>query len=149
MTIFLLYLWLKLDTISAIFGWSSFFILVAMAFAIGGATINWVDSTNYGKSKEDVAEALRLRDYWYKRAKIFVPIGVFLAFMSHMIPSQREGAYLIAGYAGLKLAETPEMSKLTEVVRLKVGNYLDDELNAARAEAAKKIKDAASAAVSK
>lgn len=133
MTLFLLYLWLKLDQfhdmLSGFIGFCvittiiSLFILIVV---LGGDT----------------------KDPWYQRIvrfpKWLFPIGIFLILLNVFLPTQRQGAYLIAGYAGMKLVETPEMGKLTELVRLKVGNYLDDELVAAKADAVKAVASAVS-----
>lgn len=135
MTLFLLYLWLKLDffingltAISIICFVGSFF---SIAFLMGAAGDFDPSVSCYQVGKRIIKWAL--------------PIGVSCFLISGLLPSQKQGAYLIAGYAGLKLVETPEMGKLSELVRLKVGNYLDEGLEAAKNEATKGTQAAASA----
>lgn len=149
MTLFLLYLWLKLDTFSLFLGWITFFCIVIPAIGVIISALAINENLGYPRNEADAEKWRLTRKAWEKRIKYFAPVAMLTLTINVAMPTQKEGAYLIAGYAGLKLAETPEMGKLAEVVRLKVGNYLDDELTAARSEAAKKIKDAASATINK
>jgi hypothetical protein len=141
MTLFLLYLWLKLDTFSTIS------IISAIALFVGPGVLwfyNADASTDGFRAETSKAVFRAAADKWRLLFRKTVWFSFFFAFVAVVIPTQRQGAYLIAGYAGLKLAETPEMSKLAELVRLKVGNYLDDELKSAQAEAQAAIASAVS-----
>lgn len=126
MTLFLLYLWLKLEAIHITLGICTggvIFVTFLGALLTGDYEPNWD---------------------WIKRMKRWLIAAFLLTIVNVALPTQKEGAYLIAGYAGMKLVETPEMGKLTELVRLKVGNYLDDELTAAKAQAQKAVASAVS-----
>lgn len=138
MTLFLLYLWLKLDEFAVLLGLLTFFSLFIPLLGIAicaGSMDGFIRPETRAKWEAG-------RNRWFSAGKIVWPISLFLFCIWVALPTQRQGAYLIAGYAGLKLAETPEMSKLTELVRLKVGNYLDDELAVAKAEAQKAVASA-------
>lgn len=123
MTLFLLYLWLKLDTFHDLLSGLTGACVVVSVLTIVTCLIN-IDNAD-----ESWHKMLRRIPKW------LIPLGIFFIFVNVALPTQKQGAYLIAGYAGLKLTETPEMGKLTELVRLKVGNYLDDELKSAKAQA--------------
>lgn len=139
MTIFLLYLWLKLDSLSILF--------VVLAIALAGIpalvfAVNKDTATTSYNPKEERDAAAIVANRWFKLWKKTGALALSFVIIAIALPTQKQGAYLIAGYAGLKLAETPEMGKLTELVRLKVGNYLDDELKDARAQAAAAVASA-------
>jgi|ERR1700756_2298503 len=141
MTLFLLYLWLKLDTFTTV----SVVLAIGLTVIPGFAWLLANDSANASwKTEEAKARYRAIATTWLNVFKRTIWFSFLFLFLAVSLPSQKQGAYLIAGYAGLKLAETPEMGKLAELVRLKVGNYLDDELKSARAEAAKSIASAVS-----
>jgi hypothetical protein len=138
MNLFLLYLWLKLDLIRdlIIFG--------GVALIGFGCTWYLIWRNNYGNEdkKPDSDDHYYKRRTWYlkenacrrfaqrNRSKWYVGwyLGGIIFFLGLLIPSQEDSAYLVAGYAGMQIAQSTEMSKVTELLRLKVNSYLDKQI---------------------
>ena len=57
-----------------------------------------------------------------------IPLFLSLGFLITIIPNQIQTAVLVAGHYALKMANTPEASKVMSVLRKKANEYLDQQL---------------------
>lgn len=115
MELFVLYLWLKLDTINLL-GQN----LIPMAVICLGVLTFWF----FVCTVENKPQYKPKKWLWFL-ATFLLSIGVFL---STVLPSSKQMAYLVGGHFALKAAETPEAAKIVQVLRKKANEFLDDQL---------------------
>jgi hypothetical protein len=131
MELFLLYVWMKLTTIQVVLGLS---IATGCAVALGCFIALMDDSVPqryiYDTREEWEAAVKEKKEKTtpYKllqRLRWIIPAMVALLLV---IPSQTQTAVLVAGYYALRMADSPEASKVVQVLRKKANEYLDEEL---------------------
>lgn len=108
MELFLLYLWLKLNSI---IGAS-----IGLAIAACGATL-------FGLMWWSV-ERNRLMPHFKKAVAAIIALFA----MAVLLPSKTDVAILVGGHYALKMADTPEAAKVMSVLRLKANELLDEQL---------------------
>lgn len=118
MELFLLYLWLKVDTFIGFF--STLGIISTNLFVI---TLGWslqVDSWEDGY-KAGVTFRTKLWKRW-----ILLPISCLA--LATLLPSKTDIAVLVGGSYALDVAKSPEAAKLMTVIRGKANEILDQQI---------------------
>lgn len=132
MELFLLYVWMKLSTILVVLGIFIAAGVVAVLFC--AAALLDDDSVpkryNYDTREEweTAVEAHKKNRGPYRllqRLKWAIPALIALFVV---MPSQTQTAALVAGHYALRMADSPEASKVMQVLRKKANEYLDEEL---------------------
>lgn len=116
MEVFLVYLWLKLDSIMGFF-WVA---LIALAVACMFTVIAWgVESTfNYERAQG-------YRKTFFKLLKYGFPLVVIPLIT---LPTSNQAAVLVGTHYAVKLAESPEGLKVQSLIRKKANEFLDEQL---------------------
>ena len=131
MELLLLYLWMKLPTIQVVLG---IFIAAGVVAVLFCASTLLDDSVpkryNYDTREEweTAVEAKKKNRGPYRllqRLKWAIPALIALFVV---MPSQTQTAVLVAGHYALRMADSPEASKVMQVLRKKANEYLDEEL---------------------
>lgn len=113
MELFLLYFWLKLDTISN-------------AFLIAGVLTIILIFKRVIMNK-DIREP---KDIVFTRSDTIWALLAFSFFLtSNLLPSKKDMAILIGAHYAIKVASTPEADKAFALLRQKVNEVLDEELS--------------------
>ena len=135
MELFLLYVWMKLSTIQVVLG---IFIAAGVVAVLFCAATLLDDSVpkryNYDTREEweTAVEAKKKNRGPYRllqRLKWAIPALIALFVV---MPSQTQTAVLVAGHYALRMADSPEASKVMQVLRKKANEYLDEELKEVR-----------------
>ena len=131
MELFLLYVWMKLSTILVVLG----IFIAAGVVAVLFCVITLLDDSvpkryNYDTREEweTAVEAKKKNRGPYRllqRLKWAIPALIALFVV---MPSQTQTAVLVAGHYALRMADSPEASKVMQVLRKKANEYLDEEL---------------------
>lgn len=131
MELFLLYVWMKLSTIQVVLG----IFIAAGVVAVLFCAIHLLDDSvpkryNYDTREEweTAVEAKKKNRGPYRllqRLKWAIPALIALFVV---MPSQTQTAVLVARHYALRMADSPEASKVTQVLRKKANEYLDEEL---------------------
>ena len=108
MELLLLYLWMKLPTLAVLNG-VAILLCVILGFGI------------FPVEQDTTRWEIRVR----QRLKWIIPALIALFVV---IPSQTQTAVLVAGHYALRMADSPEASKVMQVLRKKANEYLDEEL---------------------
>ena len=111
MELFLLYLWMKLDTFREMLLAGGLFGMVLLSFAL-----IWVVDENPLRDK-------RLRSWKWGVA---VTLSFFSLFV--VVPSSNQMAGLVVGGVALNAAESPEAQKMLTLLRKRANAYLDEQL---------------------
>lgn len=117
MELFILYIWLKLNAIGVLL------VLLAVSSTLIGAIgsiVSWCMSQDY-PNDDSYKVAHKLFRKLLFSAMFFIPAAVLL-------PSKTDVAVLVGGHYALKLADTPEASKVMSLLRKKANDLLDEEL---------------------
>ena len=122
MELFLIYVWLKLDSLNAL----SIGVVALSAFAMFVLAISTV-----GESQEWKNSAIRFG----KRAAYVG--GAAMAF-AVLLPSSKDVAILAGAHYAFKAAESPEAAKVMTLMRQRVNAYLDEAIKATPAKEAAK-----------
>lgn len=117
MEIFLLYFWLKLNTIIGLF-----ILLCVGSVAAALLRFAWCH-TPYDYAETD-KRLVASKHLWWRFASGAL-VGLFLA---NSIPNKTETAILVGGHYALKIGETPEAAKIMSLMRKKANEILDQEL---------------------
>lgn len=118
MELLLLYFWLKLNTIIALF-----VLLCVGSVAAALLRFGWCHSPyNDDETKRRLVASKHL---WWRFASGAL-IGLFLA---NSIPNRTDTAILVGGHYALKIGETPEAAKIMSLMRKKANEILDAELS--------------------
>jgi len=116
MELFILYLWLKLDTfLDALSNGSIVLALVAGAFL-------------FCMTAPDETFSERMERLIPKIGIGCLSLAILLWGASVALPNTKQTAVLVGGYYALKLADTPEAGKVMSVLRKKANELLDAEL---------------------
>lgn len=118
MELFLLYLWLKVDTI--ITAVASAGIISSFAFFF---TLMWASCA--GSWEDNYQAAVKFKTKGWKRW-VFVPISCFM--LATFLPSKTDIAILVGGSYALDVAKSPEAAKLMTVIRGKANEILDQQI---------------------
>ena len=131
MELFLLYVWMKLSTILVVLG----IFIAAGVVAVLFCVITLLDDSvpkryNYDTREEweTAVEAKKKNRGPYRllqRLKWAIPALIALFVV---MPSQTQTAVLVAGHYALRMADSPEASKVMQVLRKKANEYLDENL---------------------
>ncbi|MGE5452214.1 MAG: hypothetical protein ACM3VZ_10300 [Acidobacteriota bacterium] len=125
MEVFLVYLWLKLDTVLIVMCTCGVLMLISPAFYAMSKDLVWKDE-----------EIRRIELMWpiYKRAFIS---GCVILILCTVLPSSKQTAILVGTSYAVDLAKSPEGVKVVSLIRKKANEYLDEELKDAKKDAAK------------
>ena len=107
MELLLLYLWMKLPTLAVLNG-----VAILLCSILGFVIVVEQDTTRW---------EIRVG----QRLKWIIPALIALFVV---MPSQTQTAVLVAGHYALRMADSPEASKVMQVLRKKANEYLDEEL---------------------
>jgi hypothetical protein len=125
MEVFLVYLWLKLDTFSGITGTiSTLAIIFGVIFTVF-AGIARVEMRN--DIEEDRNSYLLLK----KGMKIFLTAALIFGTTHTLLPSSKETAVLVGTHYAVQLANSPEGQKVGSLIRKKANEFLDEQLKEA------------------
>lgn len=137
MELLLLYLWMKLNVVPWVL--IPLILLSGLFGLIAGLTHH--DDATWRKSWEELSYQQRADTPWPKwieeqrKTSIYLKAfnrckWVFLCALGLLIvvPSQTQTAVLVAGHYALRMADSPEASKVLQVLRKKANEYLDEEL---------------------
>ena len=112
MEIFLLYLWLKINSFIEFFQCYS---VILVFVVIGYCTINGiVNDTNFIDS--------------LKRCKLATAGAVMFGILGVILPTKGDIAILVAGNYAIDIAKSPEAGKLMTVIRGKANEMLDEQI---------------------
>lgn len=133
MELFLVYLWLKLDTIHTNLIVVSAILLVVYT----GMLVYWLDGGPEHR-KED-------KQIWWAENKKFKQImhrllGLFVVFYSinFIAPSAKDVAILVGTSIAIDIVKSPEGNKISQLIRGKANELLDEELKKLSKEGLKK-----------
>lgn len=132
MDLFLVYLWLKLDTISS-FTALVIVVCVCCIVALGITIANAYDDMGYSWGKEPEAKARNLaRIAWAKKwNKVFFISILCFSLFKLVLPSSKDVAILVGVHYVNKAIETPEAAKVQTLLRLKANELLDKQIQEA------------------
>lgn len=132
MELFLLYVWMKLSTIQVVLG---IFIAAGVVAVLFCVIALYLDDSIPGRYSYDTreewetaVEAKKKNMPPYRllqRLKWAIPALIALFVV---MPSQTQTAVLVARHYALRMADSPEASKVLQVLRKKANEYLDEEL---------------------
>lgn len=112
MELFLLYLWLKLDTVINLLGGLT---TISVLLILGTLLIAGVSEG----------------EYFFKRVLKWAIVGACSGVvLITVLPTSKQAAVLVAGHYALKISESPEAAKVMSVLRKKANEFLDAELAA-------------------
>ena len=117
MEVFLVYLWLKLDSFST----SLLFVGLCLLFTPIIYTFGKFDCW----TKEEKQE---FADKWWKSVKKAVYAGIFCLFVALVAPSSKQTAILVGTSYAVDFAKSPEGAKIGQLIRKKANDYLDEQL---------------------
>jgi ammonia channel protein AmtB len=117
MEVFMVYLWLKLDSVVSVFAVTTVISGIA-AVVLGIIYLNLYNE----EEKESVMRLL-------KKDMIIVFFGVCVCTF---LPTTRQAAILIGTHYAVELKNSPEGQKVMTLIRKKANEYLDDELKGVR-----------------
>jgi phage major head subunit gpT-like protein len=149
MELLLLYVWMKLDVFSVAIAVTSSLLLAWWL----STCVYRLDSSYWPKRRSKAYVAWQKTNSGshfdgqpYEKVPLFevVPYMRWVLVSAVMgivgailLPSTKEAAVLVAGHYALKMADSPEATKVLAVLRKKANEYLDAELAARPAPAAK------------
>ena len=131
MELFLLYVWMKLSTIQVVLGiFIAAGVVAVLCCVIALLNDSILRRYNYDTREEweTAVEAKKKNRTPYRllqRLKWAIPALIALFVV---MPSQTQTAVLVAGHYALRMADSPEASKVMQVLRKKANEYLDEEL---------------------
>lgn len=127
MELFLLYLWLKLDSVSAL-------LAILLTFSMGLIGLFWlfmdtirgqIDTRMAIPNLSELKNRLAYYHSWRKRA-VFFSLGC--AILLTVFPSSKDVAILVGASLALDVVRSPEGAKVTSLLRGKANEILDAEL---------------------
>lgn len=117
MEVFLVYLWLKIDTFSA-----TMFVIGAVLMSMLSWYFIKLDFAYYQSEKEEV------QNKWWKTVKRNFFIGFSCVLVSIATPSANQVAILVGTSYAVDFAKSPEGAKIGQLIRKKANDFLDEEL---------------------
>lgn len=127
MLTFLVYLWLKLDTVlNGVIAITVFYMLGMSVFIFG----NSFSITDYHQryQKETYQKALGRWDNFVKSLKKRLIICASIFLIVGAIPNSNQMAVLAATHYTQELVQSEEGQKIVQLVRKKAAKYLDEQL---------------------
>lgn len=126
--VFLVYLWLKLDTISAVLFAVSAVTIIGTVIWAGPVVYSFQDEHGWETSREarKLQKAYRKTHKWLWWSMIFMAIFCFL--VGHLLPTPKQAAALVGTHYAVQLAGSPEGQKVMTLIRKKANDYLDEQL---------------------
>lgn len=126
MELFLIYVWLKLDTILGVLGFASAVSLVVaiiLMCATEGKALNSPKSIQERKlyGQDDLIMA----SVWFRR---LITTGLLCLSGFILIPDKEDVAILAGSYFTLEAAKSPEAQKVWTLMRGKANELLDEQL---------------------
>ena len=121
MEVFLVYLWLKLDSFLRS--------LVVVGLCLLYSLIIYIFGKSNCREKEEKQE---FADKWWKSVKKAVYAGIFCLFVVLVAPSSKQTAILVGTSYAVDFAKSPEGAKIGELIRKKANDYLDEQLKEAQ-----------------
>jgi len=115
MELFILYLWLKIDTIIGFFIFAGCSSVIALIFS----AIRF----------SDYSDTLDKKKYWNTKIKVFLVLIPLLFSTGNLIPSKQDTAILVGAHYALKVAESPEAAKVMTLLRQKADTMLDEAIS--------------------
>lgn len=124
MELFLVYMWLKINTF---IGWSEAIAFVALAM-FGVCIVNILSSGmhEYGSTQKKWDE--EKGPIWKKRRAAALKILIPFASFALLMPSSTDTAILVASAVAIDVAKSPEGTKIGQLLRGKANELLDAEL---------------------
>lgn len=118
MEVFLVYLWLKVDSLLTLMFCValSLFVLTSLFYSFGRMDCYYQDE------KDDF-----IAEHWGNAKKAY-KIGMVLLILSLMIPSSKQIAILVGTSYAVDFAKSPEGAKIGQLIRKKANDFLDEEL---------------------
>lgn len=117
MEVFLVYLWLKLDSFLAMLGFSGVGLLFCWVVYLFGK------DNCYSENEKEI-----FANKWWNKTKKAVYAGFFCLFVATMAPSSKETASLVGTSYAVDFAKSPEGAKIGSLIRKKANDYLDEQL---------------------
>ncbi len=125
MELFLIYAWLKLDTICGVLifaavasGLFSALLYGMKADAIGDRKYSWTNQ------ELNEAKIVRLGDTFSKTIKVFILAGTFAVFL----PSSKDTAILVASSYAIDMVKSPTGAKVYKLLQMKMESVIDEEI---------------------
>jgi hypothetical protein len=118
MELFLLYIWLKLGSIS------TFLIFLTVV----GLAVTLFMTIDIGLNREDYIKENRLKELTDFRKTAFIVV-VTAGLGATFLPSKSDVAILVGASYAFKAADTPEAQKVMTLIRKKANEMLDEQLN--------------------
>lgn len=115
MEVFLVYLWLKLDSVIGAFTGVAILIGFATVIALFGTLIHYVEDLDGTSTWKNLA---------IKLAAAFVLVQAVVVFL----PSSKDAAILVGTAIAVEAAKSPEGQKIGTLIRGKANELLDAEL---------------------
>lgn len=117
MEVFLVYLWLKVDSLLTLL-----FVIALLLFVLTSVFYSFGRMDCYQDEKDDF-----IAKHWGNAKKAY-KIGMVLLISSLMIPSSKEIAILVGTSYAVDFAKSPEGAKIGQLIRKKANDFLDEEL---------------------
>ena len=122
MEVFLVYLWLQLDSLVWAAIWATIlsvaFMLVCL-LPIDMCTNSFGEYTKRGEEDEKIWKKRQLRAFF---------LAIVFAVVATILPTSKTVAYMVGAHYATKLATSPEASKVMSLVRKQANDILDKEL---------------------
>lgn len=124
MELFLLYLWLKLDSIITVLGFVCFLSVVALGIYYICRSVDYCD--NYIRDRKESYVAF---DAGHKNLKKYLVLAIpFSLITAVALPDSKDTAILVGASYAIDLAKSPEGVKVQSLIRKKANEYLDEAL---------------------
>ncbi len=120
MELFLLYLWLKLDSVLSLL----LVIVISSGFAylFGWLPRSW---ENFDNKADNGSEFHKKYCRWHNRL-VFIALGALC--IGTVLPSSKDTAILVGASIALDVAKSPEGQKIGTLIRGKANELLDNEI---------------------
>jgi len=116
MELFLMYLWLKLDAILTVM----FFLTIPLG-VIAFVISMYIHTAGSTLSKEEQYASLKVRNR-------LIYGMIFCAALALFVPTSKQIAVLVGTNYALELARSPEGAKISQLIRKKANDFLDEQL---------------------
>lgn len=123
MELFLIYIWLKLDSIIPVFGIST--VLLLACALICGLHCTFEDLWNVSQVPEHRRRAAASSVSLFKR--LFIG-GICTLVLAIGLPSSKDVAVLAGSYFGMQVVKSEEAQKVWTLMRGKANELLDEEI---------------------
>ena len=117
MELFLLFIWLKLGSIS------TFLVILSVV----SLAITLFMTMDIGISRDDYVKEKRLKELTDFRNAAFITT-ITAALVATFLPSKTDVAILVGANYAFKAADTPEAQKVMTLIRKKANEMLDEQL---------------------